>query len=770
MKRLFILMSFIGIFSNQSFTSAEEKYSPQDTIKTFNMDEIVVTSSSKETNNLRALPGSVSILTPQQIAGRQVASIKDISSFVPNLYMPDYGAKLTSAVYIRGIGARSSGQSIGLYVDNAPYIDKSSFDFELADIQRIEVLRGPQGTLYGRNAMGGIINIHTLSPLDYQGLRASLSYGNYCQLNTKISGYAKLGDNFGISAGAYYDSHDGFFTNAYDNKKVDNEETVGGNLKLYWKISPKLTASYSASYEHTNQGAFPYGLYNEETGKVAQVNINDESSYKRSMISNNLSLSYKNDNIIFSSVTGYQYLDDDMRMDQDYSDSLIFILNQRQKQHAFTEELSIKSNTNNNYQWSFGVFGFYNKLNTDGPVEFKEDGIKTIFQQIFDNLKYDNPRMPTISVTDNSLYIPGDFKTPSYGTALYHQSTYNNLFTDGLSLTAGVRFDYEKQELEYSSEAKMNLSMQMPPMMPVPTDISDMYPASIVNENLSQDFWQVLPKISLKYEFNPRAFTYLSVAKGYKAGGYNIQMSADIMQSLMQYDVMNAFRQMMPDVEIAEPLPIKDVISYKPETSWNYEAGVRSEVMENRLHAELTFFYMDIKDVQLTKFATSGNGRYLSNAGKAESYGAELSLRAILTNELTADLNYGYTRATFRDYNNDREDFKGKYIPYTPQHTLSLGLQYNKLLRNKWIDQIFASAQCNSAGKIYWTEANNISQPFYAVVNAQAGVRKGAVSFNLWSRNLTDTDYSAFYFESRNKPFIQKGKPLQFGAKVSVAL
>ena len=768
MKKFFLLMSFIGICFTQSMISANEKESHTDTLKTFNMDEIVVTSSSKETNNLRTLPGSVSILTPQQITGRQVSSIKDISSFVPNLYMPDYGAKLTSAIYIRGIGARSSGQTIGLYVDNVPYMDKSSFDFELTDIQRIEVLRGPQGTLYGRNAMGGIINVYTLSPLDFQGVKASVSYGNYGQLNAKISGYTQLSKNFGLSAAAYYDHNDGFFTNAYNDKKIDDENTAGGNLKLYWKVSPQFTASYSVSYEHTDQGAFPYGLYNKETGEIAQVNINDESSYKRSMLNNNLSLSYQNEKILLTSVTGYQYLDDDMKMDQDFSDSSMFVLNQLQKQHAFTEEISIKSKTANNYQWSFGAYGFYDKLHTEGPVEFKEDGIKTILQPIFDNIKNENPRMPTIAITNESLYIPGDFKTPSYGAALYHQSTYNNLFTDGLSITAGIRLDYEKQELDYRSEAKMNLSMQMNPAAP-PTDISGMYPASVIDEKLSQDFWQALPKISLKYECTPRTFTYLSIAKGYKAGGYNVQMSADIMQSLMKYDVLNAFKEMIPNMEITAPKPVKDVISYKPETSWNYEIGIRSELIKDRLHAELTFFYMDVEDLQITKFVDGGSGRVLSNAGKAESYGAEISLRTILSDEFTADLNYGYTHATFRDYNNDKEDFKGNYIPYTPQHTLSIGLQYSKLLRNSWIDQISASAQCNGAGKIYWTEANDISQSFYAIVNAQAGIRKGIISLNLWARNLTDTDYSAFYFESFNKPFIQKGKPLQFGAKVNIA-
>ncbi|MDR1115431.1 MAG: TonB-dependent receptor [Tannerella sp.] len=764
MKKRILLTSLIGIISMNGIASAEEKETPQDTIKTFDMDEIVVTSSSKETNKLRTLPGSVSVLSPQQVSARQVTSIKDISSFVPNLYMPDYGAKLTSAIYIRGIGARSSGQSVGLYVDDAPYMDKSSFDFELTDIQRIEILRGPQGTLYGRNAMGGIINVHTLSPLYYQGVKASLSYGNHGWLNSKISAYSKLSDNFGLSLGAYYDRCDGFFTNVYNGRKADREETAGGNLKLYLNVSPAFTASYSVSYEHTDQGAFPYGLYNEATKKIGDVNINDESSYKRSMLSNNLSLKYRNESILLTSTTGYQYLDDDMRMDQDFSDSSIFVLNQRQKQHAFTEEISVKSRNDNNYQWSFGAYGFYNKLRTEGPVEFKEDGIKTILQPVFDRLS--GLGMPgKLTITDESLRIPGDFETPSYGAAIYHQSTYDNLFTSGLSVTAGIRLDYEKQELAYRSEAKMNLRMQIPGRPPM--DLSERYPASVIDEKITQDFRQVLPKISLKYECTPRTFAYISAAKGYKAGGYNVQMSADIMQSRMQYDVMKPF--MPPGYEVKEPKAVKDVIAYRPETSWNYETGMKSELVKDRLHVELAFFYMHVEDLQITKFVESGNGRYLSNAGKAESYGAELSLLARLSGEFTADLNYGYTHATFLDYNNEMEDYKGKYIPYTPQHTLNVGLQYNKLLRNCAADQVMASVQCNGAGRIYWTEENRISQPFYATVNAQAGARRGIISLYVWTKNLTGTDYPAFYFESLGKPYMQKGRPLQFGAKINVS-
>ena len=766
--RLFIALC--AIFSLSA--NAEGTFSSNDTIKLLNLNEVIVTSSTKETNQFKQIPAAASIVTPQAISGRQITAIKDITAYVPNLYIPNYGSKMTSAIYLRGIGTRASGQSIGLYVDDMPYFDKSTFDFELSDIQRIEVLRGPQGTLYGRNAMGGIINIYTLSPMDYQGTKVSLSGGNYGVFKAKASHYNKLRDNIGISVSAYYDRNSGFFNNEYTNEKVDSEESFGGRLKLGWQATQNLFLSYTLSADRIEQGAFPYRILNGETGVLNPVNINRPSTYERTTLANNFRLEYKTDNLLLTSTTGYQLLDDDAFLDQDFSALDVYYMSQKQDQHVFNQEVSIKSLTNSNYQWSFGANGFYNDHKVSAPVVFMEDGIRTIFQErIFDNLKVENPRMPTITVANNSLSVPGDFKTPSYGTALYHQSTYNNLFVDGLSLTAGVRLDYEKQELEYSSEAKMNLNMQMSPAMP-PTDISNMYPASIVNESLSQDFWQILPKVSLKYEFSPSTFTYLSVAKGYKAGGYNIQMSADIMQSLMQYDVLSAFGQMMPE-PIQEPMLVKEVISYKPETSWSYEAGVKSELIKNRLHTEFTLFYMDINDVQLTKFVSSGNGRYLSNAGKAESYGAEASVHVNIVDGLSADINYGYTKATFTDFHDGKDDHSGNVIPYTPNHTFSGGLNYSKLIRNSFIDQFTASAQYTGAGRIYWNEANKDDennpyyQSFIGTVNAKVGVRKGNVRLDVWSRNLTGEDYSVFSFVSSGNTYYQQSRPAQFGVDLS---
>ncbi|MCC8062117.1 MAG: TonB-dependent receptor plug domain-containing protein, partial [Rikenellaceae bacterium] len=192
-----------------------------DSIRTLETDEVVIRSSSKETNDLWSVPEAVSLITPAKISNRQIESVKDLSAFVPNLFIPDYGSKMTTPIYLRGVGARSSGQSVAMYVDNIPYMDKSTFDFEFMDIQRIEVLRGPQGTLYGRNAMGGIINVYTLSPFEYQGHKLSVGGGNYGNWNVKISKLAKLSDKVGLSVGAYYEREGGYFKKEFTGKKVD---------------------------------------------------------------------------------------------------------------------------------------------------------------------------------------------------------------------------------------------------------------------------------------------------------------------------------------------------------------------------------------------------------------------------------------------------------------------------------------------------------------------------------------------------------------------
>jgi len=217
-----------------------------------------------------------------------------------------------------------------------------------------------------------------------------------------------------------------------------------------------------------------------------------------------------------------------------------------------------------------------------------------------------------------------------------------------------------------------------------------------------------------------------------------------------------------------EPVSIRDAVSYKPEYSWNYEAGWKGELIKNMIYGEMAAFYIDIRDIQLTNFVNSGQGRMLTNSGKAISKGIDLSLSARLTDNLNVSANYGYTHATLAS-KIDSIDYSGKFIPYAPQHTLSLGAVYRKNLYGQWIDGFNMQAHYNAAGKIYWNTENSISQDMYGILNLKAGIRKGIFELAVWTKNTLNTDYSVFYFESLSKPLMQKGQPFRFGVDLSVA-
>ena len=725
------------------------------------LKEIVV-SSTKETNDLKTLPGSISFVTPQMIDERKITSVVDLSAVIPNFFIPNYGSKMSTPVFIRGIGERSTGQSIGLYVDNMPYLDKSVFNFDFMDVQRIELLRGPQGTLYGRNAMSGIINVYTWSPLEHERTRVTLSAGNYGLFRANASVSRKIGKKAGMSMSGYFDGNNGFFENQFEGKPADKVSSGGGRFRLDVQPFKKWTVQLMANYDYSDQGAFPYGQYND--GKIAKPDYDHPGKYIRQVAGGNVNVEFQNDRILFTSSTGFQYLDDDMRMDLDYTPRSVFTINQLQTERNWTQEFAVKSNTQHNYQWSFGAFGFNRDLRTDVVTTMKHGAITDILQPVFDQLPAGNPK---IEVTDSEIPIPGTFKTPAYGGAVFHQSTYNHFLIDNLSITAGIRLDYEKTELNYNTSMTMNLQITPPPPAPPRPSQSKVETAPIGSGSMS--FTQWLPKIALKYALDSKRFVYVSAAKGYKAGGYNIQIFADIVRGIIQEK--GSMR-----TQPVEPLPseMPDSIlvstSYRPEYSWNYETGFKGEIVKNLLYAEAAVFFIDVKDIQITDFVESGQGRLLKNAGRAKSMGLDLGLTASLVENLSLSLNYGFTRAILKDYKTGETDYSGKYIPFAPKNTFSLAASYHRILRNsRIIDRFNLQAQYNGVGKIYWTEANDVYQKFYGLLNLKAGVSKGIFGLNVWTRNTLNTNYASFYFETKSLNLAQKGAPFQIGADLTVS-
>lgn len=714
-----------------------------DSVRLVEIESVVIRASAKETNTHGRIPSAMSTITPMRISSRDIVGIKQISSFVPNLFVPDYGSPLSTPVYIRGIGTRGSGQSVGIYVDDVPTLDKSAFDIPMYEIERIEVLRGPQGTLYGRNAMGGVINIYTPSPLDYQGTKLNIGVQSYDNYEVSGSHYMKVGQNFGIALAGYYNSSGGYFRNKYNGQLVDKRQDAGGKIKLEWAFAPQWRAMLTSAYDWTNGGGFAYGSYDNATKVVSQVDFNDPASYFRETSNNALKFEHKGDKVLFTSNTSYQYLRDNMYMDQDFTPEKIFTINQRQRENGVSQELTWRSNDNKNYQWSVGAYGFFTGMETVGDVKFGPDGVRQVLQAVLP---------PFIKIMDTEIPNPGLYKTPTWGVALYHQSTFNNLITKGLSLTVGLRLDYEKQYVNYNSSLAMTMQVSPPgPPRPPITMLAD----TTMTGNQSQGFFKVLPRISLSYECSPEISTWATVSKGYRAGGYNVQMFSEVLQQALQ-------SKFNPN---AEPVELNSMIAYKPEVTWNYELGFRGKFANGLLSAEVVLFYMDITNVQLTKFAARGSGRFLSNAGHGNSFGVEVSTTVRPIKGLIFDVNYGYTSARFLDYYDGKTSYAGKYIPYTPRHTFSIGGMYCLDLKG-FIDNFQVAVNYNGAGKIFWTEGNDIAQNFYGLLNAKASVAHGPVRLEIWARNILGTQYNAFYFESFSRSYMQQGRPMTFGANV----
>ena len=759
---------------------------PADTTRVIDIEEVVVIATPKENNRLRQQPISATSFSQGDMRNNSVTSVKSLSGLVPNLFIPDYGSKLTTSVYVRGIGSRINTPAVGLYVDNIPFIDKSAFDFNYSDIERIDVLRGPQGTLYGRNTMGGLIRVFTKSPFSYQGTDISLGAATYNNYKASVNHYHRISDKFAFSAGAFYEHEGGFFENtARNNEKIDKSDEVGGRMRAIWLPKDNLKLDFTVNYEYSNQGGYPYQLtsisetdiyYQDLKGDLGKVAYNNECGYMRHLLNGGLNLEHQAENFILSSVTGFQYLKDEMNLDQDFTRKNVYTMSQRQNSKTLSEEIVLKSKPGRRWQWTTGVSGFYQWLNTEGPVTFHEDGISSLMEDnvngIFKKIKEEKPMMPDMSldITDENILIGGNFKSPMLSTGIYHQSTINDIFIDGLSFTAGLRMEYERYWLDYNSNSNINFDFKIA-VMPKPFEGLSSSPS--VNGKINHDYIQLLPKFALQYDFNKSNNIYASVSKGYRSGGYNIQMFSEIVQGEMINGMITTLdenshgmvSQMGGDKIPHYEFNIQETTMYKPEYSWNYEIGSHMTMFDGRLQADVAAFYMDTHDQQISRFAASGLGRITVNAGKSRSIGGELALKAQITDAFSINGNYGYTHATFTDYVvSDEVNYNGNYVPFVPEHTFTVGGQYIfRMKSGAWLDNIMLNANYKGAGRIYWTEQNNAYQNLYGTLNGRISLNKGNGQIGIWINNALNTEYQAFYFESMNRGFAQMGRPMQIG-------
>lgn len=762
-----------------------------DSSKVFDIDEVVVVSQPKENYRLRQQSLSSTSVGGFQIQKLGTRDLRELSSYIPNFVMPNYGSRLSSAMYVRGIGSRVNSPAVGIYLDGIPVMSKSAFNLHHYQTSRIDVLRGPQATLYGQNTEGGLVRIYSRNPFEYEGTDLKLSYGSRYYRNVELAHYHRINDHLAFTVAAFNDAQKGFFRNTNTGNRADKYDEAGGKIVLKAKLNRGWNVDLLANYQYVDQNGFPYGKLDLETGKASLPSTTFDGTYLRHSFISGVTVNHTGADYSFASTTSYQYLKDKMNMDQDYLPADYMSILQEQLQNSLTQEFTLKSNraVGGFWNWTAGGFFSYQWLKTNGPVFFNEGMTQpignAIQQQMYNAMlnamaqKMVAQGMPEkkakaaaakaiekaggVSMNVN-MGAPGLYHTPQWNLGFFHESNFN--ITDRLTATLGLRYDLMHTAIHYDASAYMQMTANV--MGKKATYVLD----SSLDHEVSDDYSQLLPKFGLNLKIDELGSNvYATVSKGYRAGGYNIQMFSDVLQTELNANRNQAMRgdYHIPHTE-EDYQRIDKTIAYKPETSWNYEAGAHLNLFDHMLHFDLSAFYMKVTNQQLSVMAGNyGFGRMMVNAGKSHSCGIEAALRGqFFDGKFDWAMSYGYTRSKFDKYvdgeGEDAVDYKGKYVPYVPQHTMAAMADY------RLTDWLTLGANVNAQGKTYWDNANTYSQKLYAVLGAHVDLNFKAFNVSFWGRNLTDTNYNTFAVDNSatgtKEYFAQRGNPFQCGVDV----
>lgn len=441
------------------------------------LPEITVLAE-KEPAEVQSATVSVTPVTREMLRDTDARLVKDAAAYLPNAFMTDFGPLKLSNPYFRGVGASPKNPGVTTYIDGVPQLNGNSSSIQLMDVEQVEFVRGPQGALFGRNTVGGLINIISRRPADVWTGDVEGGYGNYNagEGSFRVSG-PLLKDQLGLSIGAGYFGRDGYTKNSVTGNRLDGRDDFYGKGQLLWQISDRFEARLILSGEHDHDGDYALGDLASLRATPHTVARDFEGYTRRDIIAPTLVLAYHGDAVEVSSISGgvwWKTLDM-----TDYGYTVIpapfGTRREHEQQDQFTQEFRIASAKDNPLRlgdnlklvWQSGVF------------VFTEDHHK----DTFDNLTFPFPMQ-----LDNAAHLQ------TYGVGVYGQTM---LTAWGkLDFIVGLRYDHEQAD-------------------------ADLTPAMTPPQSLGNNFSEVTPQFGLSYRCTPNVMTYGSITRGYKAGGIN---------------------------------------------------------------------------------------------------------------------------------------------------------------------------------------------------------------------------------------------------------
>ncbi len=663
------------------------------------MEEVVVTATKREAS-LQDVPISVTAFSETQLEAYRPSNLEDLGGYVPNMYMPPSGERNVSTITLRGLGAgisRTSGKSVGVYIDGVYIGGNTLQNIEMADVQRIEVLKGPQGTLFGRDTIGGAINITTRKPGNELTGHVETQIGRFDRAKLKASvDVPVVSDVMALRFSGLINKTGGYINNESTGKKLGKENLKTATIQAYY--TPVDSLNIRLSYTHLKRDDNPNSAGESSTNLFSDqipylVNVNDPEFSQQESDSLSLSADYElSSGYRISSVTGWSAVDDFYAQDTDWTPLPIIAKEYIGEEKEWSQEIRLTSPEGERMDYLVGLYYF------TGDYKL-QDVFPTLSSNFLSAIGVPAAFHPTFDILDGQRR---DIEVESL--AIFTHLNYH--LTDKLTIFGGLRYTADEKSTDYSMFGE---TFQVVGFSKI--DVK----ADTKDEPLS---WS----IGGRYSFSDDVMAYASVARGFRSS------------SIKDYFVSGSDLQ-------------GGGFFTEPEFLTNYELGIKADVLDQKLRANMAVFYMDYTDIQVA-ISQPPNlfVRRFVNAAKAKVKGVELDLLAEITDNLHITATAGYLTSKYEKFKPDPlTDFKGFAVANSPEWTASLAADYSYPLSSggsvsMHVDYRHAT---DPAGKSIPGSGTAVGG--YGVANAWFGYQPASESWKvtLWVENLLDIDDSA---------------------------
>lgn len=663
----------------------------------------VTVVAQKEPTDVQRLPVSVTVVT-DWLRFADLRLISDAAILAPNTYYSDFTARKLTNPRFRGLGSSPANPAITTFVDGVPHLNTNSSSMDLLDVEQVEFARGAQSSLFGRNTLGGLVNVLSARPsLTKWTGGITVPFGDYDFREVRGNVSGPLSDRVAVSASFTHGERDGFTKNTVTGNDLDYRSGTAAKAQLLW-VPGDWETRLIVSGERARDGDYALNDLAALRSTPFEVARDFEGHTDRDIFSTTFSARHGGDRFTFASTTGIVRWKTQDVTDLDYTPIPLITRDNTEEDLQFTQEVRVASSP------SAAV-----KLSDGATLAWQAGAF--VFTQNYDQLALNSfspfvlsPELP-IAVNQTAP----DAGLDDFGLSLYGLGTVT--FKDRFDLSLGARFDHEnKNALLRSSFA---------PEIAPPTTV-----------DAEESFSNVSPQFAAAYRIRSDRSLYANVARGFKAGGFN-------------------------------PTAPPGSEGYGEEFAWHYEGGFKALLAANRVRFTAAAFFIDWEDLQLNVPTPFAPGQfYIANVGAASSTGFEMEVAARANEFVDLFGSFGLTHARFGDKSTSRgADVSDNKIPNTPDYTASIGAQLSRAFSAA---TLYGGGEIVFYGAFNYDDANLAEQEAYSLTNVRGGVRWQRLFAEAWIRNAFDSRYIpvAFDYDPRLAPsgFIgENGRPRTFG-------